>query len=150
MRALAIFLSIAPSIAAADPPVSVEQAWARATIGMARPAAAYATVRNDGDTSIALIGVVAEISGAASIHESATDSDGVARMRAVESLTVPAGGSVTLAPGGYHIMLMQLTEPLVEGQTFDAAFQFSDGTTRMTEVPVLSLAAQRPEASQTR
>lgn len=145
----ALVLSVPASLAAADPSVTVEDAWARASIGTSRPAAAYATIRNEGDVAVALAGVRAAISETASLHESMTE-DGIARMRPVPTLTIPAGGSVTLEPGGYHVMLMGLTEPLVEGRTFDATFQFADGATLTAEVPVLSIAAKGPEGSSTR
>lgn len=131
--------------ASADSAVTVESAWARASIGTSRPAAAYATIRNDDDAPIALVGMQASISATASIHESATDTDGIARMRPVDALTVPAGGAVALEPGGYHVMLTGLTRPLVEGGTFAALFQFADGTELSVMVPVLGIGAQGPE-----
>ena len=147
-RALEIAALAVPmisSLAAADPSATIEQPWARASIGTSRPAAAYATIRNHGDDRLALTGIEADVSEAPSIHESAVDATGVARMRPVGTLEVPAGGAVALEPGGYHVMLTNLTRPLVEGEAFAATFLFSDGTEITVEVPVLAIGARGPE-----
>jgi hypothetical protein len=65
--------------------------------------------------------------------------DGVARMRPIEGgVVVPAGGSATLAPGGMHIMLMSLNEPLEVGKVFPLTLEFDDGGSIEVEVAVLS------------
>lgn len=141
----ALFMAASPAPAAANSAVTVEKAWARASLGTSRPAAAYATLRNGGDMPIALVGVETDVSQAASLHESTTTSDGIARMRPVEALTILGGGAVALAPGEYHVMLMGLTRTLVEGETFTASFVFSDGTEFSVAVPVLGIGARGPE-----
>jgi hypothetical protein len=59
----------------------------------------------------------------AELHESFTDQ-GVSKMRPMQSLTVAPGQPVTLVPGGYHIMLMNLKQPLTEGQTVPLTLTF--------------------------
>lgn len=61
-----------------------------------------------------------------SIHQT-TQADGVSRMRAVPALALPAGKSVTLAPGGVHLMLMDATGPLQEGAQVPVTFTLQDG-----------------------
>ncbi|WP_299566731.1 copper chaperone PCu(A)C [uncultured Sulfitobacter sp.] len=128
-----------------DTLISVENPWARASIGMSRPGGAYLTIRNDGKDTVSLVGLRAEISGMASVHETRTNSDGVSSMTPAEDIAIPAGGTVALEPGGYHAMLMQLQSPLVEGETFPLTLLFSDGTELEVNVPILGVGARGPE-----
>ena len=57
-------------------------------------------------------------------------------MRRVEGLQVPAGGEVALKPGGTHLMLMELRQPLRDGDEVELVLRFGDGTERRTQVPV--------------
>lgn len=93
----------------------IEEPWARATPAGARVGAGYMVIRNAGEAADRLVAGNATFAGRVEIHEMAVQ-DGVMRMRELDGgLEVPAGGSVVLEPGGYHIMFMQLDEPLVEG-----------------------------------
>lgn len=125
--------------------VVVEQPWARASLGAARPGAAYLLVRNEGEDAISLVGLRAAISGMASVHETRTNSDGVSSMMPADDIEIPAGESIALEPGGYHAMLMQLQSPLVEGETFPLTLMFSDGTELDVTVPVLGFGARGPD-----
>ena len=97
------------------PPVAVTGAWSRATPTHAANGAVYLTLTSpEADT---LVGVSSPIAGSAMLHKMSMDGN-VMRMRPVEGgLDLPAGKPVTLAPGGYHIMLMGLKAPLKQGQT---------------------------------
>ena len=128
-----------------DSSVVVEGPWARASIGTMRPGVTYLTVRNEGSEPIALIGLRADISGMASIHETRTNTDGVSSMVPAEEIVIPAGGLIALEPGGYHAMLMQLQSPLVEGETFPLTLLFSDGMELDVIVPILGIRARGPE-----
>lgn len=74
----------------------------------AKAGAGFLTITNTGDEDDRLLGVRAAF-GMAHIHESTVDDQGVARMEMRESLPIPAGETVTLAPGGLHIMFMGLS-----------------------------------------
>ena len=88
-----------------------------------RTGAGYLTITNAGDTPDTLTAV--EVEGAiASIHTTTTNSAGVAKMAPVESLEVPAHGTVTLAPRAMHIMLMDLAKPLRVGDSLPATLVF--------------------------
>ena len=63
----------------------------------------------------------------------------------IEALMVPAGSHVKLQPGGYHVMLMNLKEPLVVGEVHSMTLVFSDGTTLDVEVPVKPLVEMHNE-----
>jgi copper(I)-binding protein len=82
----------------------------------AMAAAGYMGISNSGAAPDRLIGVETPVAQQAMLHQSTVDADGVATMAHVEALEIPAGETVVLEPGGYHIMLMGLTQPLTEGQ----------------------------------
>jgi copper(I)-binding protein len=115
-------LAITAGTAAADGP-TISQAWARATAPGVDVGAVYLTV--DGGAQQDSL-VSASSARAAMVHlHTVEESGGVAKMRAVEGIEVPAGRRVVLAPNGTHIMLMGLTKPLVAGETFPLELRFA-------------------------
>lgn len=112
--ALLAAASLSPA-AAQSPSVAVSGAWSRATPGGATTGAAYATLNSPGGDT--LTGVSTPVAKSASVHEMTMDGN-VMRMRPVPGgLALPPGQAVTLEPGGYHIMLEGLKQPLRQGQT---------------------------------
>src|SRR3546814_12922879 len=91
--------------------------WARASIGTARPAAAYGTLVNTGSEAMRLVAVETPVAGRAETHRTVRDGD-VMRMEPAEIVEVPAGAQVEFAPGGLHILLMDLKQPLNQGDSF--------------------------------
>ena len=109
--------------------IRVTGAWARPGEEMS---AAYLQIHNDSLTNDEqLIAVLLDI-GWTEIHETQMEND-VMRMRPVNAIDIPAGETVRLEPGGYHIMLMELTEPLIEGNTFTLTLIFASGEEISTE-----------------
>lgn len=88
-----------------------------------RTAAGYLSITNAGDTPDTLTAVRVE-GATASIHTTTTDAAGVAKMSPVDGLDVPPDGTVTLAPRGTHIMLMDLAKPLRVGDSLPATLVF--------------------------
>jgi len=93
--------------------VTAEDAWVRATAPGQSVAAGYMRLRSGEPAT--LIGVRTPVSTDAEVHEMSMQG-GVMRMRPVNRLALPAGRAVELKPGGYHLMLMNLTKPLKEGE----------------------------------
>jgi periplasmic copper chaperone A len=119
--------------------IVVSDAWARATAPGQSSGAVYATIVNDGGDD-RLVGVS---SAAASAMLHANDSSGgVARMRMVAALPVPAGARVTLAPGATHIMLGGLKAPLTAGDSFPATFRFAEAGPITVQVTVVAPGAR--------
>jgi periplasmic copper chaperone A len=117
-----VLLAIAAGAAAADGP-TVSQAWARATAPGVDVGAAYLTI--DGGVADDIL-VSASTARATMVHlHTVEESGGVAKMRAVEGIKVPAGKRVALAPKGTHIMLMGLSKPLVAGESFPLELRFA-------------------------
>lgn len=130
----AALLLIWPLTASADSPsIMVRNAWSRAAIA-GHEGVVYLTITNTGasDTLTAASTPVAEM---ADVHETINDN-GVMKMRAVKSLTIGHGQSVSLAPSGYHIMLMNLKQTLKEGESFPVTLTFNKAGSITTSVMV--------------
>ena len=110
-------------IAAGDAPTfQVDHPWARASAGAAKNGAAFLTVTAKG-AGDRLTGVASPVAATAELHES-IDDKGVMKMRPVAGVALEPGKSVTLAPGGYHVMLMGLKAPLKAGDSFPLTLKF--------------------------
>lgn len=137
---------IPAALLAEEAQVVVEEPWARASIGTARPGAAYLTIRNAGDRPVSLAGLRSNVAGMAEIHRSTTGPNGVSTMSPVGDIEIAPGEAVTLEPGGLHVMLMELKAPLTEDDAVPLVLEFEDGTEVTAEVPVLGIAARGPES----
>lgn len=104
----------------------VADAWIRLPAATGRPAGGFLTI-TAGNTADTLISVETPTAGRVEIH-SMTQVEGVMRMRAEESLAIPAGGTLTLAPGGYHLMLFDLDPEVGAGDTITLGLHFQSGT----------------------
>ena len=127
-------LALLPLLATAAP--TVEDAWLRATPPGAGMGAGYLVIDNTAGAADRLLTVRVEGIPAVEIHRTVI-VDGVARMRRAEPLDIAAGQRVVLEPGGLHLMLMGITEPLVAGGELVIDLQFESG-------PVRTRAAIRP------
>jgi periplasmic copper chaperone A len=101
--------------------VRVENAWSR-TAAAGRIGVVYLKITDTG-ASDRLTAVASPVSASAGLHES-FDDHGVAKMRSIAALPVEPGKPVTLAPGGYHIMLTGLKRPLNQGDEFPVTLTF--------------------------
>jgi copper(I)-binding protein len=84
--------------------------------GLAKTAGGYMAIVNNGAEADRLIGVESDIAAKAEVHESKVAADGVSTMTAMPVLEIPAGETVSLDRGGYHVMFMGLTGKLAEGE----------------------------------
>ncbi len=116
---------VASCVAAQAPALVVRDAWTRQVPG-SDVAAVYLTLHNPTAKPITIVGVETSVASHAMIHETRTDS-GQSRMRPHEQLVVPAGQSVKLQPGGLHIMLHDMKQPAVVGQTVPLTLLLADG-----------------------
>ena len=103
------------------PAISVEDAWARASVGPQASSAAYFTIRNEGGADALL--AVTSPAAVASLHSTTMDN-GVMRMRPLDRLDIPANATVQLKPGGTHVMLMAVRIPLSAGSTIPLDLKF--------------------------
>ena len=97
--------------------------------------AGFGRIENRCPAPVTVVGASSPAFGDVSLHETRV-VDGVSRMRAVPELVVPADGSVTLEPGGLHLMLMQPRTPLQAGSTIEIVFELKGGGTLRGELVV--------------
>jgi copper(I)-binding protein len=107
--------------------ITASGAWARTSPVVAEAGAAYMTLTNTSDTDDELVGasVPATVAARAEVHESSMGEGGMMAMNRVDSVALPAGATLELAPGGYHIMLLQLAEPLAAGTEIPITLTFA-------------------------
>ncbi|WP_291733631.1 copper chaperone PCu(A)C [Leisingera sp. F5] len=144
LAALVLPFGAASAALAGSGQVSVENAWSRASIGTSRPGAAYMEIVNEGDEPVTLTGIKTDIAMMPEIHRSSTNEQGVSSMAPAGDVSIAAGETVALEPGGLHAMLMKLQRPMKEGETFPLSLVFSDGGWVTVNVPVLGIAARGP------
>jgi len=99
------------------------QVWSRAMPPSAPTGAVYFTLNNPGDATDRLIGVQTPRAEKAELHTHVHKGD-VMRMERIDSVELPAGGEVAFKPGGNHVMLFKLSEPLVAGERFPLTLMF--------------------------
>ncbi|MGJ8584729.1 MAG: DUF1775 domain-containing protein [Marinosulfonomonas sp.] len=103
--------------------------FSRATLPNAPVAGGFLEITNSGTTDDRLIGATSAAAGRLEIHEMSMEND-VMRMRKLENgVLIPAGETVTLKPGGFHIMFFDLKQPFVEGDTVDVELTFKTAGT---------------------
>jgi len=129
--ALFACITLAGSSAAAAK-VTVEDAWVRETVPAQKSTGAFATVRSDEGGR--LVGVKTSAAKIVEIHSSTT-KNGVMQMHAVDSVELPAGKPVHLAPaGGYHVMLIDLVRPMKVGEKVPLTFVVEDAKGKRSTV----------------
>jgi copper(I)-binding protein len=147
LAALSFAQLAAGHVAAAEYKVGsleITQPWARATPKDASTGAAYLTVTNTGTTAEHLNCVSSDAAAKCQIHEMSMDN-GVMKMRPVEGgLPVKPGESITLKPGGFHIMLVDLKAPLQQGKSVEATFKVDAGESVQVAFPIAAIGAPAP------
>jgi copper(I)-binding protein len=127
--------------------LAITQAWARATPGGAKVGGGYLTIENKGTAPDRLIGGSADVAGKVEVHEMAMNN-GVMTMRPLENgLTIEPGKTVKLAPGGYHLMLLDLKSPLKQGEKVPVTLKFEKAGEAKISFDVQGVGAQGPGAS---
>ncbi len=122
--ALALDSASAAAQSSARDGLRIEHPYARPTPPGARTGGAYLTIDNRGNEPDRLLRVATPAAGAAEIH-SMTMEGNVMRMRAVAAVEIPAHATTALKPGGYHVMLIDLKQPLVVGETLPLSLTFA-------------------------
>jgi copper(I)-binding protein len=125
--------------------VAVSEPWVRGTVAGQQATGAFMQLKAAADAT--LVGAASPVAGVVEVHEMKMDG-GVMRMSAIRRLALPAGKTVELKPGGYHVMLMDLKQSLKEGETVPVTLTFEDKAgkrqTVEVKVPVRALTAPAP------
>lgn len=125
---------VAASAAQAQPaPVDVGSPWARVVLQGQASSAAYMTLT--AREPLTLTGATTPAAGIVEVHEMWMDGD-VMKMRARETVALPAGQPVSFRPGGYHFMLMDLKAAFRPGTTVPMTLQFRDAQGKARELAV--------------
>lgn len=109
--------------------ITVSDAWARATMPGQKVSGAYMQIQSDVDAR--LLSVSSSAVPRVEVHEMKMDGD-VMRMRELKSVALPKGQIVTLAPGGFHLMLMSLKKPVVAGDIIPLTLVVESGGKKQT------------------
>jgi periplasmic copper chaperone A len=123
----------------------IEEPWSRATPGGAKVAGGYLRITNAGSEPDRLVGGSFQAAGRFEVHAMAMEGD-VAKMRGIDrGLEIKPGETVELKPGGYHLMFLDLKEPLREGQTIAGTLLFEKAGSVRVEYPVRGIGARGGE-----
>lgn len=121
---------------------TVEAAWTRPA-AQGQTGAGFMTLKNPDGKPDALVAVSSPMARVVQIHQSSMGG-GMASMKEVTRVSLPAGGAVTFAPGGYHLMFVGLTKPVKIGDTAPATLIFASGA----KVNVSFVAGLAPPAAE--
>lgn len=137
----ALLLSVAPLALAQSTAVQVTDPWVRPMgAGADNTSAMYAVIRNAGDAGDTLLSASSPVAGVVELHTVIKEKDGMMKMRPVKGgIAVPAHGEVALKPGGYHVMLIGLKQPIAAGDQVPFTLKFA----KAGEVRVMAKAEQR-------
>lgn len=123
------------TVAASDAnTIAVQEAWARPSIGPSGSSALYFTLIGSGNPD-RLVGVSTPAAAQADLHETINDN-GVMKMRGVKEVAIERDKPVRFAPGGYHVMLMGLKQPLKAGDSIPVTLRFEHAPPVTVNVPV--------------
>jgi len=122
----------------------ITQPWSRATPGGAKIAGGFVTIENKGAAPDRLISGAGDVAGKVEIHEMAMNN-GVMTMRPLDKgLVIEPGKTVKLAPGGYHLMLMDLKQPFKQGDKVPVTLEFEKAGKVALSLDVQGVGAQAP------
>jgi copper(I)-binding protein len=133
-------LTLAGQVALAGAPartdlLQIEEALVRAVPPVSTTTAAFMVLHNPGERDLAVVDASSPAAEVTELHNH-VDVDGVMQMRQVPEIAVPAGGSTELAPGGLHLMLIDLVAPLEEGEEVEITLVLESDETLTFSAPV--------------
>lgn len=133
--ALAAALALPPSTRAAPSDLTVVALYVRLSPPGTANTAAFMTIRNTGHSDRKLLRAESPVARSVELHSHGSDH-GVMRMRRVTEIELKAGVHTELKPGSYHVMLIDLRQPLQEGDTVPLTLSFDDGSSSRIDAPV--------------
>ena len=124
--------------------IEIKDAFTRATLPNAPVAGGFMTLTNKGSEDDRLVSVETPIARQGQIHEMAMEGDVMKMRQLADGLLIPAGESVELAPGSYHLMFMGLTGSVAEGDAVPVTLTFEKAGTITIDLPAGGSAAAAP------
>ncbi len=138
--AMTIFFAAAVEAEGASGAIRLEEAYARALPPGQPNSAVFLRLTNEGASDRALVGAASRVCDVVELHTHRME-DGMMRMRRIDRIPLPAGETVALEPGGLHIMLIGLHEPLRAGDSVPLELVFDDGSRSHLDAPIRALVA---------
>lgn len=146
-------LALLAAACGASEAIEVENAWARTSPMVTSAGVVYMDLTASADDQLTSASVDSSVAETVELHETVEaemgdDSEdgemeddmegmGAMTMRPVDGIDLPSGEPVSLEPGGLHIMLLELAEPLQAGQTFELTLEFAESGERVVEIEVM-------------
>ena len=141
--ALVLCLALCAGLAQAASGLRMDQPWARASLSGVKNAIVFGTLVNDGSADLSIVGGSTPVAARVEFHIHAMDGE-VMTMRKLDTIDLKSGERRTLQPGGLHIMLIDLTQTLKQGESFPLTLMTRDGTMLKIDVTVTSPTATGP------
>ncbi|MBB3569132.1 copper chaperone PCu(A)C [Rhizobium sp. BK491] len=126
--------------------LTISAPYVRAMVPGAPVGGGYMTITNTGGTDDRLVAASSPRAATVQIHEMKMDNDVMIMRELAGGLAIPAGKTIELKPGGYHLMFMKVAAPFLQGQTVRTSLKFEKAGTAEVDFPVGSIAANK-EAS---
>ncbi len=139
MRNLTFFLLLTlllPTAAFANGGIALSDAYSFPTLKGVATGAAYVRIENRNDGDITITGAASPLAMEVQLHDHKKQENGVMQMIHLDNITVKAGDQLTLRPGGLHLMLMGLKQPLEAGDTLPLSLTLDDGQSLAFEATV--------------
>jgi copper(I)-binding protein len=136
LAALAAGFSTAALAAGAADTITAVGPFVRLAPPGAQATGAFMVLKNNGDKDVKVVKASSPAARIAELHEHINDG-GVMKMRPVAAIDIKAKGEAVLKPGGLHVMLIDLTAPMKEGDKIAITFGFDDGSSKQVDVPVM-------------
>jgi periplasmic copper chaperone A len=131
-----------PAVTVGD--LEISGAFTRATLPNAPVGGGYLTITNTGTADDRLVSVSSDVAGSTGIHEMKMDGDVMKMTELPDGLVIPSSGTVSLAPGGYHIMFTDLKQAFTEGESIAVTLIFEKAGTVDVQLPVGAINADEP------
>jgi periplasmic copper chaperone A len=122
--------------------LTVEDLYIRATPPNSKNTAAFMVIKNSAQKDIKLLAIDTNIADRVELHHHVMEA-GLMKMRRVKELAIKPGGLVSLQPGGYHLMLFNLQQPLKEGQSVTLSLSFDNGQQLILDAPIKKIQTQK-------
>ncbi len=134
---LGIILALTAQVAlAGEHDFEVVDAFAYPPLQGVKNAVAYMELHNHGTEPVRVTGITTALTEHAELHDHIDNGD-VMRMQRIDAITVAPGEAVVLESGGKHVMLIDVTEPMVPGDLVKMQLQLADGTRKNIQVPII-------------
>ena len=146
LGATLLLLAMLPLAAyAGDGKLTISDGWVRAVPPVSKNTAAYFTIHNGSPKDDTILHFVSDAAEVAELHTIVVESNGAKRMQKMPHATVRAGGELQLKPGGYHLMLIGLKQPLKDGDKVAVEIIFQHAGKQTLRLPVSMGEQETPE-----